>query len=388
MTNESPAYLANFPLGRMPGLLTPQGPLYESNAIARYVAGLRADSQLLGASHYEAGLIDQWVHWAQNEVDACASVLVYPIFGYLQYNKKAYDIAKGDLHAALGHLNTHLQSQTFIVGERVTLADISLSCSLYFPFKTVIDAATQAKFPNVTRWFVTCVNQPEFAAVMGDVQLAVEEAKAAGADGKPKEEKKKEEKPKEEKKKDEKPKEEKKKSKKDDDDEEEDELPKEEKPRLPEAEAAWLAQKSPMELENVKRFLSNNKFSDAEEKFWADFDFSVFSVWECDYNYNSDNTIEWMTANLMGGFINRLEESRKIAYGALTLSGNKPFHIQGVFMFKYKEVPTYVKECPDYESFTFKQLDATTAAGKARFAELWDAATVDGRELKERRFFK
>jgi len=383
VTNETPEFLAKFPLGKVPCMMTPQGPLYESNAMARYVAGLRADNTLLGSSHYESGLVDQWIHWAQNDVDAPVGVLVYPILGYMQYNKKAYDIAKGDLNNALSLLNNHLQSQTFLVGERVSLADISLVCSLQWAFNLVIDSAAQAKYANVTRWYLTCVNQPEFAAVMGEVKLAVEEVKA----DKPKEEKKKEEKPKEEKKKEEKPKEEKKKSKKDDDEEEEEVL-KEEKPRLSEEETAWLAQKSPMELENVKRFLSNNKFADAQAQFWTDFDFKVYSVWECDYNYNNDNTIEWMTANLMGGFINRLEESRKISYGALTMCGNKPYHLQGVFVFKYKEVPTYVKECPDYESYTFKQLDVTTAEGKARFAEIWDAATVDGRELKERRFFK
>ena len=41
------------------------------------VAGVRADTQLLGASYYESGLVDQWVHWAASEVDAPCGALVY-----------------------------------------------------------------------------------------------------------------------------------------------------------------------------------------------------------------------------------------------------------------------------------------------------------------------
>ena len=44
-----------------------------------------------------------------------------------------------------------------------------------------MDAGFRQPFPNVTRWFVTLVNQPEFKAVLGDVTLC---SKMAQFDGK------------------------------------------------------------------------------------------------------------------------------------------------------------------------------------------------------------
>ena len=44
----------------------------------------------------------------------------------------------------------------------------------------VFEPAFREPFPNVTRWFLTCVNQPEFLAELGEVQLC---SKAAQFDG-------------------------------------------------------------------------------------------------------------------------------------------------------------------------------------------------------------
>lgn len=44
-----------------------------------------------------------------------------------------------------------------------------------------MDPEFRAPFVNVTRWFVTCVNQPQFKAVLGDITLC---EKMAQFDGK------------------------------------------------------------------------------------------------------------------------------------------------------------------------------------------------------------
>jgi len=387
--NETADYKAKFPTQKVPALDTPNGPIFESNAMARYVAGVRADSGLLGASHYESGQVDQWIFWATNELDAPVGCIVYPILGYMQSNPKTAQKAREDLLYALSLLNSHLETRTFLVGNRVTLADISLSCSLLWAFKLYLDPATRAAVPNVERWFLTCVNQPQFAAVMGEVALCT--AAPAGAAAKPKEEKKKEEKKAEAKPAaaaEAKPKEDKKK-KKDDDEEEEDPSLKEEKPRLSPEEEAWISRKSEMDMDNVKRLFSNNKYQDVAAEFWAKFDHSTYTVWEATYNYQDDNTIDWKTCNYVGGVLQRLEESRKVSYGVFTVSGDtKPFFVNALFLFKYKEVPTFVKDSADYDCFTYKQVDITTDAGKARMEMFWSSETVDGKTVKDRRFLK
>lgn len=55
--------------------------------------------------------------------------------------------------------------------------------------KLVMSPEYRKAFPCVTRWFTTCVNQPQFKAVIGTVELAKEEMTAEGAPAAPKKEK-------------------------------------------------------------------------------------------------------------------------------------------------------------------------------------------------------
>ena len=113
----------------------------------------------------------------------------------------AADKAKKDLKAALSILEAHLKPRTFMVGNSITLADIALACALLLPMKIIMDDPFRKPYPCVTRWFLTCVNQPEFSKVVGEVALckkalkanAAEEPAKKGKDSKKKEKKEKKE---------------------------------------------------------------------------------------------------------------------------------------------------------------------------------------------------
>jgi len=212
--NKTEAFLAKSPMGKVPVLETSAGCICEATAIARYVARMRADTNMYGSSFFESGLVDQWVEFAKNELDLPVGMWIYPILGFIQSNDTHTAQAKKDLAKALAVLEAHLITCTFLVGEAVTLADIVVSCSLLNAFKLAFDAAYLVPFPAVLRWFTTCVNQPEFLAVIGTTTLNVAPAAVpvapapapgpaapAPADSKKekKEKKKKEDKPKEEK---------------------------------------------------------------------------------------------------------------------------------------------------------------------------------------------
>ena len=66
--NKTKAFLAKSPMGKVPVLETPEGCICEAGAIARYVARIRADTNMYGSSFFEAGLVDQWVEFAKNEL--------------------------------------------------------------------------------------------------------------------------------------------------------------------------------------------------------------------------------------------------------------------------------------------------------------------------------
>ena len=169
--NKTDAFLGKSPLGKVPVLETPEGSISEPAAIARYVARMRADTKMYGASFFEAGLVDQWVEFAKSELDLPVGMWTFPVIGFVASNAASTERAKQDLARALGALQSHLASSTYLVGQTVTLADIAVACSLLNAFKLVMDATYLEPFGSVVRWFATCVNQPEFIAVLGETKL-------------------------------------------------------------------------------------------------------------------------------------------------------------------------------------------------------------------------
>jgi glutathione S-transferase len=166
------------PLGKVPVLETPHGSLFESNAILRYVARVRSDNTLYGANFWEAAQVDQWLDFGSNELEPARAVWMYPLWEILTYDEDAYLQAKKDVEKALSVLDAHLLRRTFLVGNGITIADLSIVCALSGMFAEVFDESFRSKFPNVQRWFETVANQPEAVKFLGPVTLAKSEKKA------------------------------------------------------------------------------------------------------------------------------------------------------------------------------------------------------------------
>eukprot|EP00475_Leptophrys_vorax_P037004 TRINITY_DN63281_c0_g3_i1.p1 TRINITY_DN63281_c0_g3~~TRINITY_DN63281_c0_g3_i1.p1 ORF type:complete len:455 (+),score=147.70 TRINITY_DN63281_c0_g3_i1:61-1425(+) len=392
VTNKTPEFLAKHPGGKVPVLDTPQGPVFESNAIARYIARLSPQSNLLGKCFYSQSVVDQWVDYLSFELAPPASIIVSPILGYGKPDAAGLAKAREAIDTQLAILDKHLVSNTFIVGNYITLADIVGYSTLTNLFKLALNP-TKA-YPRVARWFSTLVHQPEFKGVIGDFKYVAaeaggaeekeikEDAPAAAPAGGKKDKKK-------DKKKDAAPKPEAKKP--EPEPAAEDDYDDEPKPVKKEKNILDSLPKSNMILDNTKRLFSNEDFSTAEEKFWADFDPEGYSIWQCAYNYNSENKVYFMTCNLIGGYLQRLDSLRKYGYGVLNVTGtgtdkNPPFDIMGAFIVRGKEIPFELKDCPDSEYYTWTKIDHVS--GKARFAEIWNGEKIDGKNVLERRFFK
>lgn len=63
---------------------------------------------------------------------------MYPIFEIVPFNAEATERAKADIKKALELLNKHLTYRTYLVGERVSLADIVVSMALYRLYTMVL----------------------------------------------------------------------------------------------------------------------------------------------------------------------------------------------------------------------------------------------------------
>ena len=68
-TEKTAEFLAMNPLGKVPVLETSQGCIFESNAIARYLARMRVDTQLYGATFFESAQIDSWIDFCAHELE-------------------------------------------------------------------------------------------------------------------------------------------------------------------------------------------------------------------------------------------------------------------------------------------------------------------------------
>ncbi|RAL42985.1 hypothetical protein DM860_009767 [Cuscuta australis] len=382
VTNKTPEFLKMNPLGKVPVLETPDGAVFESNAIARYVAKLKNDNPLFGSSLIEYARIEQWMDFSATEIDANLARWLYPRLGFYPYLQPSEEIAISALKRALDALNTHLASNTYLVGHSVTLADIVMTCNLSVGYRFILTKSFTKDFPHVERYFWTMVNQPNFAKILGEIeQAATIPAVPSKKPAQPKEpaKPKKEEPKKEAKKEEPKPEEE----------AEEEEAPKP-KPKNP----LDLLPPSKMVLDEWKRLYSNTKTNFREvaiKGFWEMYDPEGYSLWFCDYKYNEENSVSFVTLNKVGGFLQRMDLARKYAFGKMLVVGSEaPFKVKGLWLFRGKEIPKFIMdEVYDMELYDWKEVDINDEAQKERVNQMIeDQEPFEGEALLDAKCFK
>jgi len=343
------------PLGKVPILETPHGSISEANAISRYVARL-SKGHLYGSNDFEAGQIEQFLDFAATDIEVPSSVWIFPILGYIPNNSVATQKAKGDIRKVMDYLNKHLLTRTYLVGERITLADIVVSMSLYYLYAKVMDNSFRKSYINTNRWFLTCINQPLFKAVVGEFKIC--ESMEVAPEVEKKEEPKKE-------KKEEPKKEAKKVAKKEEEDaaDEDDEFADKEakKPNVLDA-----LPPSKFIMDEWKRTYSNKETRpEALPWLWEHLDKEGYSIWICDYKYNHELEKTFKTCNLIGGWFQRLDKLRKYGFGSVCIFGQDPsLEVSGCWMFRGQEPPQEMKETDDFEHYTWRKVDTADASQK------------------------
>ncbi|KAI5655900.1 hypothetical protein M9H77_24693 [Catharanthus roseus] len=385
VTNKTPEFLKMNPIGKVPVLETPEGPVFESNAIARYITRLKADNPLFGSSTYEYALIEQWIDFSASEIDPNIGRWLYPRLGFITYLPPAEEFAISSLKRAFGALNTHLASNTYLVGHSVTLADIIMACNLSYGFKTVLTKNFTKEFPHVERYFWTVVNQPKFHKILGDIEQS--ESVPPVASKKPAAQPKEPAKPK--------AKEEPKKAAKKEEPKPNEDLEEEEAPKPKAKNPLDLLPPSKMVLDEWKRLYSNTKSNFREvaidNGFWKMYDPEGYSLWFCDYKYNDENTVSFVTLNKVGGFLQRMDLARKYAFGKMLVIGSEaPFKVKGLWLFRGKEIPKFVMdEVYDMELYEWKEVDINDEAQKERVNQMIeDHEPFEGEPLLDAKCFK
>jgi len=383
---QTPEFLAKFSTGKIPAFEGSDGfLLFESSAIAKYVASLAPNSGLLGKDAHEAALVDAWISYVDTEIEALRKVHAGLLAHRVPYTKPLDNSLRERLDRVLVSLNDYLHKTTFLVGHRITVADIALACILGKIFEGVYGAAERAKVPNVVRHFETIFKHP---AVKGIVEVKYVE-KALQYVPPPKE--KKESKPAQvvaavKEKIAPKPKA---KEEPEEDEDEDADVKEEPKPKNP----LDLLPKSTLNLEDWKRAYSNLETrgpGGSLEWFYSKYDPEGYSLWKVAFKYPEELTIVFMSSNLIGGFFNRLEASRKYAFGSLGVLGTSNNSlIEGVFIVRGPEIAPVVEVAPDWESYSYERIDINKPEQKAYFeaALAWDLE-VNGKKWADGKNFK
>uniref|UniRef100_A0AAQ4QIX4 Valine--tRNA ligase n=1 Tax=Gasterosteus aculeatus aculeatus TaxID=481459 RepID=A0AAQ4QIX4_GASAC len=136
-----------------------------AGAVSWYLAnqGKRA-----GVDPKQQSQVWQWLSFADNELTpvSCADFLLNGLVrSQLQQSSRA------ELIRVLKVLDKALEPRTFLVGETITLADVAVATAVLLPFKYVLEPSDRKVLTNVTRWFTTCTNQPQFLKVLGKITL-------------------------------------------------------------------------------------------------------------------------------------------------------------------------------------------------------------------------
>ncbi|KAK2742189.1 elongation factor 1-gamma [Colletotrichum kahawae] len=352
-TKPSIEHLKANKLGKVPAFLGEDGyPLSECIAIAIYITSQNEKTTLLGKTKQDYASILKWMSYFNSEVLPPMGAWYRPLLGKDAYNKKAVEDSSKVALKAVKVVEEHLLSNTYLVGERITLADLFAAGIIARGFEFFFDKQWRQENPNVTRWYDTIINQDIWTAV-SEKQEYLETPKLTNVPPKKPEQPKKEAKK---------------------------EAP---KPAAPAAEEAPAAPKpkhplaelprATFDLEEWKRQYSNIKNHDeAMNWFWSNANFEEFSLWKVKYKYNDELTMTFMSNNLIGGFNNRLEGSRKYIFGCSAVYGtNNDSVIEGAFVIRGQEYKPAFDVAPDYESYDFEKLDPTKAEDKQYVSDSW-----------------
>ena len=180
--HKAPDYTALNPNQMMPTLRDGDYVLWESNAIAQYLACRKPQSGLLPSD--ERGRLDvtRWQFWDLAHWDPAVEVQLLENFVKPVLlgggEPDAAEVAKGTerFHRAAGVLDGQLKGRKYVTGDALTLADFALGAPLNY--------AAEGRFPlenypEIRRWHTSLMTLPAWQKTIAQSPLPQRAAAAA-----------------------------------------------------------------------------------------------------------------------------------------------------------------------------------------------------------------
>lgn len=148
--HKGEAHLSRQPFGQVPAMEEDGFVLFESRAICRYVSA-KANDALTPVTLRDRALMDQWSSVEQSNVSPHAMKFIYHYVFKRPQEQAVLDAAQAALELAFSALSKPLATQNFLVGDKLSIADIG-----YVPYLELLPTTpvkdSLEKFPHVVAW--------------------------------------------------------------------------------------------------------------------------------------------------------------------------------------------------------------------------------------------
>ena len=390
------------PTTTFPFLETKNGNISQSNSIIYYLCQ-KYKPELLGINPFEKAKIMQWVEFANCEILRCNKNIIYPIFGWSEFIKEKFDRDNNKLKEYLKLIDINLEKNEYIIGDKLTMADIELFNNLRFLMMFHLPEPMRKKLiPNLNKWFEKIMNTNGAIKAYGRTILCKNIIKpfygkkcGKNIDNINEEKDKEEKKEKVDKneikgkknKKEKKDKENNKNENEVKDKDNQEEIQKEKEPYVPglleqprfnikEIENNPLDSLPPskFDLEKFKSdFINNSNKKGAMRNFWKGYDPEGYSLWYIEYNNLPNECVTlFRTCIIKGDILEQLKYFKKYCFGVLGVyGGDGDYKIKGCLLWKGNEIPQEIKNINCYDKMSFRKLDYNQKRDQQLVHDFW-----------------
>ena len=161
---DAPEFKAMNPHGRIPVIDDDGTIVWESHAILRYLAARHGRELFWSDDEAARSLSDRWMDWSQTSLQPDFLVGVFWGFYRTPEAQRNWPAIKGRIERSAQHfrlLDRWLADRAFMLGDRLTLADIPIGTNLYRYFNLDIERPT---IPNVEAWYRRLQDRPAYQA--------------------------------------------------------------------------------------------------------------------------------------------------------------------------------------------------------------------------------
>ena len=359
-TKKRNTYAQKTPTTTLPFLETKNGNISESISIEIFLAK-KHKPEILGSNAFEHAKINQWIEFANCEIQNCAKELIYPIFKGKKPENKGNENDDKKFKKYLSLLEKEFKKgNKYIMGNKLTLADIVLFRYLRFFFMFYLtEKIRNSLCPKLTLWFENIMNTQEAIEAYGRTLLCKKQLKPLDI------------------------KIEKNKNKN------------ETKKEIKKENPLDFLPPSKFDLDNFKKeFCENSNKKEVMEKFWKDFDPKGYSLWLIEYqNLESEGKKLFRMKNSKNFFLERFDDDfKKYSFGVHGVYGNNnEFKVKGLWMWRGEDIPEEIKENEYFNYLSIKKLDCKNDKDKKLVEEYWTKCNkgdkVDERKVEEISYF-